>query len=109
MDLVIILSVLVCVLLIVQITVLMRMHTIIKALKRLLYEIKGRYDNPSKIKQQKTPKPSCRYCKNRQTFINAGAAHTISDDFYYRCKLHNREVRLNDYCENFEPEKLRHI
>jgi hypothetical protein len=56
-------------------------------------------------KSELEPK-TCQFCKFRLSYIHMGKNEGEVEDFYYKCKLHNVEVRLNDTCDRFESDRI---
>ena len=85
-------------------------------IRKLLQNISSYTENISKFfykygvftvfkpKTDLAPK-TCQYCKFRLSFIHMGNNESGVEDFYYKCKLQNTDIRLQDTCEHFESEK----
>lgn len=106
MNITIIILITALVLIGIQIFALVRMRQIIMNLRRLIRDIRHyRAEKSVKIKRDDDHSfiKKCQFCLYRQTFIKASINET-SEDFYYRCKYHNRSVILSNSCEQFEFE-----
>jgi hypothetical protein len=94
-------AVLVC-FLVVQIFLLVKTYLLVRQTNYLLYELKfliAQYksDHLNKTGQSRI----CKNCMFRMTYINI-ANRGDEDTFYYKCKLHHREVALRDNCGDFK-------
>jgi len=91
------------ILLIVQIVALVRIRQIIVRLRSMLRIIAPILQRHSDIQNaRKVNMRICQFCKYRQAFIKA-TPHG-EDDFYYLCKVKNKEVDLTDSCQHFQLE-----
>lgn len=104
MDLFSILLIAFFVLLIIQIIALLRIRMIIIRLRSILNVVapilqKTQYVHRANQINMRT----CQFCKYRQAYIKTTAAG--DEDFYYRCRLNERDIHLQDSCHHFEPEK----
>ncbi len=91
------------VLLIVQIVALVRIRQMIVRLRSMLRVIAPILQRHHDIQNaRKVNMRICQFCKFRQTYIKA-TSHG-DDDFYYLCKIRNKEVDLTDTCKHFQLE-----
>jgi hypothetical protein len=94
-------------LVIIQIILFYKIINIIKHLNKLLFEVRilfkqsGIYYQPQKKKVIKTT--SCQFCKYRISFIQI-SDESPNDNFYYKCRIHDTEIKLSDSCQRFERE-----
>ncbi len=100
MDLVLILLVFLILLLVIQLIALLKVRYIIRRLKKMLNDISRIYNIPVSVSKNKH---ICRFCRYRQTFINAHGRDT-RDNFYYHCRYHQKSIELNDSCRKFKPD-----
>ncbi len=102
-DLFVTLLIVFVILLIVQIVALIRLRFMIKQFRKLLDNFNWVVAN---VPLPVLKKRNCRHCKFRQTFIKTTSTGE-QDDFYYRCKLHDINIALNQYCPdfNYDPQK----
>jgi len=68
---------------------------------RILFKNSGIYYLPNENRVIRDT--TCQYCRFRQTFIHF-SGHVEQDNFYYKCKKHEKEVALSDKCEQFERD-----
>ncbi len=97
-DIYIILLIAFSVLLVIQIIALFKIRKLIFNLKKNVIDLSlNRSLSPGSIKEFNIQ--ICQFCRYRQTYINA--VPDGSDDFYYRCRIHNSSTKLNQSCKNF--------
>ncbi len=102
-DLFTVLLVAFVILLIIQIVALVRIRLMIVRLKSILNVIAPIVQRTQDIQRTKLINMRmCQFCKYRQTFIKATSE--AEDEFYYRCKITDRNVNLTDTCPHFEVE-----
>ncbi len=103
LDLLTILLIAFVLLLFVQIFALVRIRQMLLRLRSMLRIISPILQRQVEIQNtRRINMRICQFCKFRQTFIKA-TSHG-EDDFYYRCKIKNKEVDLTDSCSHFELE-----
>jgi hypothetical protein len=88
--------------LVVQIFLLIKTFLLIRQTNWLLHDLKfllaKNYNtSPSKKPQSKI----CRNCTFRMSYIHISDEGT-EDAFYYKCKLHQREIKLRESCPDFK-------
>jgi L-ribulose-5-phosphate 3-epimerase UlaE len=68
-------------------------------------KIFNRIGNPSQFskKQNRIPQ-TCQFCRYRISYIHMGNTENTPEDFYYKCRLNNISIKLNDYCNRFDNE-----
>jgi hypothetical protein len=57
-----------------------------------------------KVLPQDTFPKTCQFCKYRLSYIHMGDKEGEVEDFYYKCRLRNIEITLNDSCDRYENE-----
>lgn len=93
-----------------QVIILLRIKSIlqqisfyIESISRFFYRI----GVTSALRQKKETYPkTCQFCKNRLSFIHMSENEGEVEDFYYKCRLRNTEITLDDTCEQFENERV---
>lgn len=90
---------------VVQIIILLRIKNVlqqisiyIESVSRFFFRL-GMKQTQSAVK--KTIPQTCQFCKHRLSFIHMSENKGEVEDFYYKCRLRNIEVQLNDTCEKF--------
>ena len=53
---------------------------------------------------QKPVPETCQFCKHRLSYIHMSDGENIKEDFYYKCRIYNIPINLNDHCDRFETE-----
>ncbi len=48
---------------------------------------------------------TCQFCRYRLSYIHMGDKDSEVEDFYYKCRLRNIEVTLNDSCDRYEKDR----
>lgn len=48
---------------------------------------------------------TCQFCRFRLSYIQMGEEKNDSEDFYYKCRLRNIPITLDDSCQHFEVDK----
>jgi hypothetical protein len=100
-------AILVCVLAI-QIFLLANTYRLVRQSNHILYDLKFLLAKYRSVKTK--PVGNSKICKNctfRMTYIHISDAGT-EDAFYYKCRLHAREITLKDSCPDFNrytPDK----
>ncbi len=103
MDLLTVLLIAFFVLLIIQIIALIRIRMIVIRLRSIMNVVTPILQKAQYVhRANKINMHTCQFCKFRQAYIKTTASG--EEDFYYRCRLTDRDVRLNDSCKYFEPE-----
>ncbi len=103
MDLFTVLLIAFFILLIIQIIALIRIRMIIVRLRSIMNVVTPILQKTQFVhRANRINTHTCQFCKFRQAYIKTTASG--EEDFYYRCKLTERDVRLNDSCKYFEPE-----
>ncbi len=104
MDLFSVLLVAFFILLIIQIIALIRIRMIIIRLRSIMNVVTPILQKAQFVhRANKINTHTCQFCKYRQAYIKTTASG--EEDFYYRCKLNNRDIHLNDSCTFFEVDK----
>jgi uncharacterized protein YpmS len=104
MDLLTILLIAFLILLVVQIIALVRIRYIIVRLRSILNVITPILEKTYYVQRaNQVNMHTCQFCKYRQAYIKTTASG--DEDFYYRCKVSDKEIKLNDTCRFFEPER----
>ena len=93
----------------IQLYMFMKMMKISRSLSRLFAEFKA-------LLQRETISPvidfaakdlyeynTCKYCRHRMSFIQIADEKTI-DNFYYKCKIHKKDISLEHTCRQFERD-----
>jgi len=94
-------SILIC-FLVVQIFLLVKTYLFVRQTNFLLYELKFLLAQYKSGKLNKIgPSRICKNCTFRMTYINISDKGD-EDTFYYKCKIHHREVNLKDNCGDFK-------
>lgn len=87
---------------IVQLIVLIKTYRLIRKTNWLLRDLKFLIaKNQPSYPKKKTYSKICKNCTHRMSYIHITDAG-IEDSFYYRCKLHHREVKLKESCGDFK-------
>ncbi len=103
LDLLTILLIAFVILLIIQIFALVRIKQMIVRLRTMLRIISPILQRHNDIQNaRRVNMRICQFCKYRQAFIKTTSE--ADDEFYYRCKIKNKEVDLTDSCNFFELE-----
>jgi len=69
---------------------------------RFFYHV-GFKPNATSLKTE-NPK-TCQFCKHRLSFIHMSENKGEVEDFYYKCKLRNIEIQLNETCEKYSKDE----
>jgi len=68
-------------------------------------KIFSRTGNPAQFSANQNRIPqTCQFCKYRMSYIQMGGDENSPEDFYYKCRLNNISIKLNDYCNRYESE-----
>ena len=98
-----ILTVILTCLLTVQIFLLAKTYLLVRQSNYVLYDLKFLL---TKYRSAKTkPVGHSKICKNctfRMTYIHISDNAGAEDAFYYKCRLHAREISLKDSCPDFK-------
>ena len=100
--LIIVLLVLFCI----QILTFLKLIQIIKQINKFLFEFRILIKHGSitrKAFNALFQKNSCQYCIHRMTFIQI-TENNVSDNFYYKCKKRDIEIKLTDSCNKFQRD-----
>jgi hypothetical protein len=95
------------ILLIVQAVTFIKIMRIVRQVNKLLLEVRilfknsGIYYHPQQNKLIKSN--TCQYCRYRLSFIQI-TEESEKDNFYYKCKKHDKAISLVDTCQQFERD-----
>jgi len=104
MDLFSILLIAFFILLVIQIIALIRIRMIIIRLRSILSVVTPILQKTQYVhRANQINMNTCQFCKYRQAYIKTTSSG--EDEFYYRCRLMDRNVNLNDSCKYFEPDR----
>ena len=104
MDLLTALLIAFIILLVVQIIALIRIRFIIVRLRSILNVITPILEKSYYVRRaNQVNMHTCQFCKYRQAYIKTTASG--EEDFYYRCKINDKTIKLSDSCPFFDPEK----
>ncbi len=96
-------------LLIFQFTLLLRIRRLLKRVSAYVDSVTrylARIDNQTVQSRRREAFPStCQFCRYRLSYINTRDRESEVEDFYYKCRLRNIEVTLDDSCERFETDQ----
>jgi hypothetical protein len=89
--------------------IMLRIRNILQAITMnqdsLLYYLRKLATSGKRQKSSAAALNTCQFCKHRMAYINSGDGKESGEDFYHRCGLRNIQVRPEDTCQQFEPEK----
>jgi hypothetical protein len=81
--------------------ILQQIFFYIESISKFLYKL----SITSKIKPRSDAIPhTCQYCKYRLSFIHMSENEGEVEDFYYKCRLRNIEILLEDTCEQYKSD-----
>ena len=87
----------------IQIFALVRIKQMIVRLRTMLRIISPMLQRHNEIQNaRKVNMRICQFCKYRQAYIKTTS--DADEEFYYRCRIKNREIDLTDSCTFFELE-----
>ena len=88
--------------LIIQIFILIKTYRLIRQTNWLLRDLKFLLaKNQTSYPNKKTYSKICKNCTYRMSYIHITETG-VEDAFYYRCKLHHREIKLKETCGDFK-------
>ncbi|MBN2366440.1 MAG: hypothetical protein JXL67_09735 [Calditrichaeota bacterium] len=91
-----------------QFILLLRIRKLLKRVSSYVDSITrylARIDHQSVQISRNQPVPkTCQFCKYRLSYINMKDRESEVEDFYYKCRLRNIEVTLEDSCDRFETD-----
>ncbi len=105
LNVILIISISVCVIPMIMFVKMMRLT---RYINRLLIEVKSVVQRHSSVALDVSPKGmfefnTCKYCRHRMSFIQI-TEETALDNFYYKCKLHKKDIALGNTCMQFERD-----